>query len=195
MVILDEKNFPQDGITVEKLVRQVQAIKARTGTTRTFVLVDYLQVFPIHVPEDEARLIRTELDADKWRIGAMRDLRDYLEDDAVMVISETRKPSNPGETWGDKLADVMGAARGSYTPDMVLLFTPFTDEDLAKKFNLWAGNKKLDPVKVKEQRDALQAAGLSPNKLVIAKGRDGVTRREIPLSFWYRQSRFKEGID
>jgi len=201
IVILDEKNFPQDEATVEKLVREVQAVKARTGAARAFVLVDYLQVFPI--PEHEARNIRTDLDADKWRIGAMRDLRDYLEDDAVMVISEARKPSgNAGEKWGGALADVMGAARGAYTPDMVFLFSPFTDEELSEEFDLWketgkgdSRKKALDKEAVQKKRDSLQEAGLSLNKLIIAKGRDGVTRKEIPLSFWFRRSAFIEGTD
>lgn len=199
IVILDEKNFPQDEATVEKLVREVQALKARTGTTRAFVLVDYLQVFPI--PEHEARNIRTDLDADKWRIGAMRDLRDYLEEDAVMVISEARKPSGTsGDKWGGALADVMGAARGAYTPDMVFLFSPFTDEDLAEQFGLWKTDKKgdgqkLDKEAVQKKRETLQETGLSLNKLIIAKGRDGVTRKDIPLSFWFKRSAFIEGTD
>jgi len=201
IVILDEKNFPQDETTVEKLVREVQAVKARTGTTRAFCLVDYLQVFPI--PQHEGRNIRTDLDADKWRIGAMRDLRDYLEGDAVMVISEARKPSGTaGEKWGGALADVMGAARGAYTPDMVFLFAPFTDEELSDEFDLWketgkgeSRKKALAKEAVQKRREALQETGLSLNKLIIAKGRDGVTRKDIPLSFWFRRSAFIEGTD
>jgi len=133
----------------------------------------------------------------------MRDLRDYLEDDAVMVISEARKPSgNAGEKWGGALADVMGAARGAYTPDMVFLFSPFTDEELSEEFDLWketgkgdSRKKALDKEAVQKKRDSLQEAGLSLNKLIIAKGRDGVTRKEIPLSFWFRRSAFIEGTD
>ncbi len=32
-------------------------------------------------------------------------------------------------------------------------------------------------------------------KLTIAKGRDGVTRMEIPLTFWFRRSAFTEGTE
>jgi DNA primase len=195
ILILDERNFPDP--TVEKLVREVEAMKARTGTTRAFVLVDYLQVLPI--PEQEARDIRTELDADKWRIGAMRDLRDYLGGDAVMVISEARKPSGAaGERWGGALADIMGAARGAYTPDIVFLFLPLGDEEIAKKFGLSktnpkGGGEKLDLEKAKEKREALQECGISLNNLIIAKGRDGVTKRVIPITFWLWRSSFTEG--
>ena len=177
IVILDEKNFPRTEATVEKLVHQVQAIKARTGTTRAFVLVDYLQVLPI--PEAEKRNIRTDLDADKFRIGAMKTLLDYLDGDAVMVISEARKPSGD-EDWAGNIAAVMGAARGSYTPDMILLFGPHSDKDL---------------MAMGKDREELQTSGITLNKLTIAKGRDGVTKKEISLTFSFRQSAFTEGVD
>ena len=186
IVILDSKNFSQ--ATVEKLVREVQAVKARTGAMRAFVLVDYLQVFPI--PEHEAKFHRTELDADKWRIGAMKNLRDYLDGDAVMVISEARKPSGD-DPWAGNLASVMGAARGTYTPDMVLLLTPFTDEDIQKEFNFSEKDKEAAKKKRKELEEAARGRGLV--KLTIAKGRDGMKRgKEIPLSFWFMESSMED---
>ena len=98
------------------------------------------------------------------------------------------------------MADVLGAARGAYTPDMVFLFSPFTDEELTEEFGLWktdkkGDGKKLDKEAVQKKRDSLQEAGLSLNKLIIAKGWDGVTRKEIPLSFWFRRSAFIVGTD
>lgn len=184
IVILDGKNFPQ--ATVEKLVREVRALKERSNATRSFVLVDYLQVFPI--PEHEGKFHRTDLDADKWRIGAMKDLRDYLEGDAVMVISEARKPSKD-DPWAGNLAAVMGAARGTYTPDMVFLLTPFTDAEIQTTFSL--PDKEAS---VQNKRKALEdEEGRSLVKLTIAKGRDGVKRgKEIPLSFWFMKSDMEE---
>lgn len=184
IVILDGKNFPQ--ATVEKLVREVRAVKERSNATRAFVLVDYLQVFPI--PEHEAKFHRTDLDADKWRIGAMKDLRDYLEGDAVMVISEARKPSKD-DPWAGNLAAVMGAARGTYTPDMVFLLTPFTDAEIQTTFSL-----PDKDASVQNKRKALEdEEGRSLVKLTIAKGRDGVKRgKEIPLSFWFMKSDMEE---
>jgi len=123
----------------------------------------------------------------------MRQMRDYLEnDDAVMVISEARKPSGDGGKWGAALADIMGAARGGYAPDMVFLIGPFSDEELAEEFGLYEGSK-MDEEAVEKKRDALQEEGLSLLKLKIAKGRDGVTRKEIPLTFRFRRSDFVEG--
>lgn len=176
VVILDERNFPNQHVTVEKLFQEVLALKARTGTTRAFVLVDYLQVFPI--PVNESRNHRTDLDADKWRIGAMKALRDYLDDgDAVMVISEAWKPSGAGDKRAGMHVDLVGAARAAYTPDIVFWFAALTDEELDH---------------LGESRESLQSFGLSLNKLIIAKGRDGITKLEIPLSFWFKQSKFTE---
>jgi len=179
--ILDERNFPAP--TVEKVLANLADLKARTGTNRAFVLVDYLQVWPI--PDHEARTIRSELEADKWRVGAMKTIRDSTEGDAVLVISEARKPASSGgkSEWGGDLADVMGSARGSYTPDMVFLFQALTDEDLKKHF----GN--TDP---ETKRAKLEEAGKAYNRLRIAKGRDGVLRQTFDLTFWYRQARFEE---
>lgn len=102
----------------------------------------------------------------------MKRLRDYAQDDAILVISEARKPTQKQgqgkekEDWGGELADVMGSARGSYTPDMVFLLNAKTENE-------------------KEP---------SRTKLKIVKGRDGVTKTALELIFWYTQSRFEENI-
>ena len=189
--ILDERNFPVP--TVEKVLAQLEDLKARTGTTRAFLLVDYLQVWP--VPPSEAQRIRSDLDADKWRIGAMKTLRDASDGDAVMVISEARKPSGADRgTWGGDLSDVMGSARGTYTPDMVFLFQPFDDKALKNALKKALKLPDDDEKEFESQRKLLGERGISYNKLTIAKGRDGVLRDTLDLTFWFRQSRFEEGV-
>ena len=182
--ILDERNFPAP--TVEKVLFQLEDLKARTGTTRAFLLVDYLQVWPI--PAHETSHLRGELDADKWRIGAMKTLRDASEGDAVLAISEARKPSGGDKTsWGGDLSDIMGAARGSYTPDMVFLFRPFDGRELARTLG------RSVEESLEAEKEELRMQGIAYNKLIIAKGRDGVLKDTFDLTFWYRQSRFEEG--
>jgi hypothetical protein len=56
----------------------VEDLKASSGASRIFVAVDYLQVWP--VPDTVAKHIRTDIDADKWRIGQMKELRDAQPD-------------------------------------------------------------------------------------------------------------------
>ena len=135
ILILDERNFPAP--TLEGILAHIADLKGRTGATRAFVLIDYLQVW--QPPDHILRTLRTDIEADKWRIGQMKELRDSLRDtDAVCVISEARKPAgNSGEQWGGALADLMGSARNSYTPDMAFLLHPFTDGDFAHAFNLY----------------------------------------------------------
>jgi hypothetical protein len=80
------------------------------------------------VPDAVAKHIRSDIDADKWRIGQMKELRDAVgSENAALVISEARKPSSDAQEWAGDMAAVMGAARGTYTPDMVLL------DELSKK--------------------------------------------------------------
>lgn len=190
--ILDEQNFPQP--TAERVLAQLEDLKRRTGCPRGFLLVDYLQVWPI---PDTVRL-RSELDEDKWRIGQMKTLRDQTGDDAVMVVSELRKPqgSSDPEWKGASLAHIMGSARGAYTPDIVFLFNRFTEKE-AKDAAKRAPGCPVNPDELAEDQsvlDALSEEGISPVRLEIAKGRDGVLRRSFDLTFWYRQARFEEGL-
>jgi hypothetical protein len=179
----------------EAILAAVANLKSATGASRAFVLIDYLQVWPI--PEEMSRNIRSDLEADKWRIGEMKRLRDALDSDPILVISEARKPqqSTKATAWGGDLADVMGSARACYTPDMVFIFRPFTDTELAEACKLRKGKeKKADPKEVAQARERLRQKGLSYNKLIIAKGRDGVTKGDLDLTFHYRQARFDEGV-
>jgi hypothetical protein len=196
ILILDDRNFPNP--TLESLLVQISDLKRRTGCNRIFVLVDYLQVW--QPPEHVLRTLRTDIEADKWRIGQMKELRDSLSDtDGLFVISEARKPAgNAGEKWGGALADLMGSARNSYTPDMAFLFHPFADADYATAFNLYnksdGEKKKIDKKAVDEHRARANERGIAYNKLIIAKGRDGVRKEELDLTFRFRQSSFEEGV-
>ncbi len=193
--VLDERNFPNP--TISSLLFHLRELKASTGSKRALVLVDYLQVWP--VPESAAQKIHSDLDSDKYRIGIMKTLRDAAEDDAILVISEARKPSGKsGEKWGGAVADIMGSARGSYTPDMIFLFRPFDDNELL----ICSGQDviKMNKEEKKEIADELRAEltkeGKAFNKLEIAKGRDGVRRGTIvDLTFWFRQSSFTQGVE
>jgi DnaB-like helicase C terminal domain len=181
--ILDDKNFPVP--TLEKVVDQVEDLKASSGASRIFVAVDYLQVWP--VPDTAAKHIRTDIDADKWRIGQMKQLRDAVgSQNATLVISEARKPSTDQQEWAGDMAAVMGAARGTYTPDMVLLLNPLSDKELG-------GPDDRNGEKGKKQREREAEEGFVRQRLSIVKGRDGVQRRCVDLRFLFRQSCFEEG--
>jgi DNA primase len=183
--ILDNKNFPVP--TLKNVLDQVQDLKASSGASRVFIVVDYLQVWP--VPERLMKMLRTDLEADKWRIGQMKELRDGGGSaNTVLVISEARKPPNDAQAWGGDMASVMGAARGTYTPDMVLLLNPPSDEELGNP-----GANKGDAIEAgKKVRERDVEAGFARQRLSIVKGRDGVQRGRVDLRFHFRQSRFEE---
>jgi DNA primase catalytic core len=173
--ILDGRNFPEP--TLEKVLDQIENLKTSSRASRVFTLVDYLQVWP--VTDAMAKTLRTDLDADKWRIGQMKELGDAVgSENPVLVISEARKPSNEAQEWAGDMAAVMGAARGTYTPDMVALLNPLSDDELVK----------LDG-RTREQ-DA--AEGFARQRLSIVKGRDGVQRGRVDLRFHFYHSRFEE---
>ena len=104
----------------------------------------------------------------------MKTLRDATEGGAVLVISEARKPSGSAESWGEELAEVMGSARGTYTPDAVFLFKALTEKE--------AGQNK----------EALERKGEAHYRLRIAKGRDGFQKKDLELVFRYRRATFEE---
>ncbi len=189
--ILDEVNFPEP--TVTKVLEELEDLKSSTGASRAFLLIDYLQVWPI--PTEQAQKLRGSLDADDWKIGQMKTLRDQMSDDALMVISETRKPKGGEELWGGEMSDVRGSARISYTPDIVFLFQPWSKEQLAKLWDLYARKGQINYEALKKKMETLRDEGKSYHKLIIAKGRDGVSKETIDLTFWYRQAALEEGVE
>jgi hypothetical protein len=180
IMILDAANFPEP--TVEGAMAWLAELKAVSGCTRALILVDYLQVFPLPQEVRQQRGIASDLDVDRWRIGAMKELRD-LSGEAVMVISEMDKPAGK-ESWPLKLSGITGSARSIYTPDMVFLMQALSEEECAKELG---GNPN-------EARASLRRLGIAFNRLMIAKGRDGVTRGSMDITFFYRQARFAQGF-
>ena len=174
ILILDEENFPRP--SVESILERLAWLKQYSGAPRALLLVDYLQVFPL-----PAGWTAGQEEADHWRVGAMKTLRDR-SGDAVLVISEVDKP-NPGQPWAASLNDVRGSSRAVYTPDMIFLLQALSEEEALRE----TGG---DP---RAARDQLNKLGLAFQRLIIAKGREGVERQTINLTFFYRQSRFAQG--
>jgi replicative DNA helicase len=178
ILILDEENYPRP--TIEGLVAQLKGLKARSGASRALILVDYLQVFPL--PGGPEAKAMSERDADMWRVGALKSLRD-ASGEAVLAISEVSKPA-PGQAWAGALSDIAGSSRAIYTPDMVFLLQTLSEEESLRQIG-------GDPRAAKQQ---MQQLGIAFLRLAVAKGRDGVVRDTINLTFYHRQSRFAEGF-
>ena len=192
--IIDQSTCPY--IDARTVVNYVDALKQRSKCSRAIVIIDYLQVWPVNT---NARLLENE--ADKWRIGEMKKIRDALNDDPVIVISEARKPSGKDEQWGGDLSDVMGSARGTYTPDVVMLLSQIKPKSLS---TIW---EKNDLPKVKPEEDAecieadkeglaiknlLAKHGICICKVEVPKARDGMQKFSTLLEFHFNKNTFNK---
>ena len=146
-----------------------------------------------------SRLLENE--ADKWRIGEMKKIRDALNDDPVIVISEARKPSGKDDLWGGDLSDVMGAARGTYTPDVVMLLSQIKPKSLS---TIWAKNN-LPKVTAEEDVECAEADkdglaiknllakhGIAICKIEVPKARDGMQKFSSLLEFHFNRNTFNK---
>jgi replicative DNA helicase len=179
-------------LSAEFIIKYVETLKKRTGCSRSIVVVDYLQVWPI----PEHKRFTSDLEADKWRIGEIKKIKDALQkenQDPVIVISEARKPSTGNETWGSDLSDVMGSARGTYSPDAVLLLSTLSSKEVD---TLCAKMKAKDILskKIASRFDDIQQFlahhGISFCNLKMPKGRDGMKRFSTDLAFHFRKNKF-----
>jgi len=185
IAVLDVDDVGAD--LVRSAGRRADALRATSGASRAMTVVDYCQV--MEVPEGVH-----DLAADQWRIDALRRLRDRLDGDPVLAISEARKPSGRGGAWGTTMADVMGSARLAYTPDLVALLRLAGDEHVLRRLGRAVPGTSADlREQAAEARMDLRTRGCALVGLEIAKGRDGVTRRTIELTHYYRQSRLVPG--
>ena len=151
------------------------------------MVIDYLQMIP--VPDTVRRV--TELDIDKYQLrvaqdilAGMRQNESALLGDAVVAISETRKPSGGRGHWGEDLADLMGSARLGYGADAVLLYRRVTDEDQIGE--IYEAQGRVPTI------EELESEGIVPIMLAMAKGRDGMRIGEWPVEYHFNRSIFRE---
>ncbi len=187
--ILDTESCPR--VDARNVIQHIERLKEKTGCHRVFVAIDYLQVWPVSSSVNRS----SELEIDKWRIGEMKKIRDAMNDDPVIVISEARKPGSSKESWGGDLSDIMGSARGSYTPDVVMLFQEMTPTDLAKAYASRLGQNNQFASFVHQAQAFLEnsaSRGESLRSLSIPKARDGMDRFQTIVHFDYRRNTFKQ---
>lgn len=172
----------------EIIINYVDELKSKTGCQRAIVIIDYLQVWPV---SPDVRV--SDIEADKWRIGEIKKIRDGINkvhQDPVIVISEARKPSESEKAWAGDLADVMGSARGTYTPDAVLLLNPLSSKQLEI---LW---EKMKMPRVDFEDSNIKAfladLGIAICSLSMPKGRDGMKKFSTLLAFHFHKNKFEK---
>lgn len=186
LFIATEKECPDFSITLVKEL--IQAAKKQTGSMRVFVILDYLQVWPI--PEKIARILRSDLEADKWRIGQLKLLAEELENDPILSISEARKPDK-NSIWAGEIADIMGSARGAYTPDMLLLYRTILDAQTIRKL-IFTKEDSVTEEQIEWILKKYEKSHCDLQQLTLRKGRDGMKRGALFLKFYYRKNSFQE---
>lgn len=186
--VLDRQTF-SGGISAASILREMNALKAQSGAVRAFVVIDYLQMIPI---PDSVRL-NSELDSGKYQLRVAQDIlagmrqgESSLMGDAVIAISETRKPATGRRHWGEDLSDLMGSARLGYGADAVLLYRRIIEDDQLADVYESAG-RSTSPM-----AEQLENDGIAPIMLSLAKGRDGMSLGEWPLEYHFNRSIFRE---
>jgi replicative DNA helicase len=192
--IIDSSMSPS--LNARTAIGYINELKTKTGCDRVIVIVDYLQVWPI-----TGKLsIQTELELDRWRVSQIKQIRDAINNDPIIVISEARKPSG-SDKWGGDMSDIMGSARAAYTPDVVMLYYPTDPLEIARQWEEHRlpipknikSTRKEDEERAKAQkiREYLGQQGIGFYTLKIEKGRDGMHKGEINLMFHFRKNIFK----
>lgn len=194
--IIDSSTCPM--INSDAVINYIERLKKQTNCSRAIVIIDYLQVWPI----PQGLRFSSDIEADKWRIGEIKKIRDAVNktnQDPVIVISESRKPSSGDDAWGGDLSDVMGSARGTYTPDAVLLLSALQPTQLKK---LWEqmkmppinykedGNEPDDPKDPSNIKGFLARHGIAICNLKMPKARDGMKKFNTLLAFHFHKNKF-----
>lgn len=181
-------------IDSKMIINYVELLKEKTKCKKAIVIIDYLQVWPT----SQGVRNTNENEADKWRIGEIKKIRDGIQNDPVIVISEARKPSGNNDQWGGDLSDIMGSARQSYTPDIVMLLNPLMPKQLEKLWTKHISNKLPDIWSDDHNEDKegqkiknfLAHHGIAICTLHAPKVRDGMQKFNINLVFYFRKNKF-----
>ena len=205
LIIVDRDDFDEDEGTVLRLIEE---LKLKTGCERILLVVDYLQVWEPPVTVEQA--FRTDVEADRWRIEAMKRMKNTLRrDDALLVISEMRKRDQSNKERY-RVEDLMGSARLGHAADTVLLWHSLTASEKVKYFDTTGGGiltyypttrrsiEKVKPAEIAEEAEKIDDYFKTINTQVywleIAKGRDGTIRRVLPITVHYNQLTIDEGF-
>jgi replicative DNA helicase len=187
--VCGRQDLPGD-LDAARLAALLADAKAAAGATRGLLVLDYLQL--VEVPAAVQKL--GDLAADKYRVRIVQDIVARTktpanpEGDAVLVISEVRKPPDAKQGWGSLLADLMGAARTAYAADAVLLYRNMSTTEIKKVYGLGAASKD----QVAQHMAQLDETGITPMIVSLVKGRDGTHRGEWPMEFLYRRSTWQQ---
>jgi replicative DNA helicase len=144
-----------------RLSTLIQEAKERLKVERLFVVVDNLQAILVEPPHGGAW--SGDMERDRLIIEGLSRLQQETNE-AILVISEVNKGQFED---ADGMGDLLGTGRNAYRADVVMLMSRAYE---------WA--KPVDnPNKIEKVYDDLELS------LLIDKGRDGVERGKVKLSW------------
>ncbi len=179
-------------ITPEALIETVEALKRSTRCRRSFIAIDYLQLWPI----DEKKNFKKETDQDRWIMTQMKKLQERYVEDPVLIIAESRKPTVAGGAWGADLSDISGSARLGYAIDGSFQLVPVTDGQLefigeTNGFE-FSGSKNVKRDRfLFLLREELEFRGVSLCYLHYSKARAGAFKFKVLLEFNYHKNKYR----
>lgn len=181
-------------IDSRKVINLVNKIKETSGCSRSILVIDYLQIWPIDYDQIKTK---SELESDKWLMAQMQILQEIYIDDPAIIICEARK-SAAGVSNRLTLADISGSARLGYGFEAALSINPYADDDqlfhLGKKLLNIKGNalpRKSTNAEILIQvlKEILFGYGYAFSDLEMLKIREGDRFIEL-MTLDYRRNLF-----
>lgn len=181
-------------IDSKKVINLVNRVKSASGCSRSILVIDYLQIWPIDYEQINTK---SELESDKWLMAQMQILQEIYIDDPAIIICEARK-SAAGVSNRLTLADISGSARLGYGFEAALSINPYSDDDqlfhLGKKLLNIKGHalpRKAPNAEILIQvmREVLYRYGYAFSDLEMLKIREGDRFIEL-MTLDYRRNIF-----
>lgn len=123
LVILGKEECEK--IDSHQVIRLVNKVKEASGCSRSILVIDYLQIWPINYDEIKTK---SDLEADKWHMAQMQILQKIYIDDPAIIICEARKSAS-GVVNRLTLGDISGSARLGFGFEAALSINPYSDDE------------------------------------------------------------------
>lgn len=158
------------------VVGLVERMKAEAGATRAVVVFDNLQAMPVAEPTGGQWRGEQALERDRYTIAKMNELTDGGALDSVIVISEQNK-AGMGK---DDSTSFLGTGRINYAADATVLL---------KDPESYGKGGEGDKLREQHYENGMRWVVWS-----LKKGRAGMDRGTVEMTYDFRHHRFVEGF-
>lgn len=182
--ILDRFNFPD--ARRYNILCEMERLKRETDTEHCLLGLDYLNL--LETPEGFI-----QMEKDDWLADEIRIIADYMNEDPVLAIAESRK--NDGAEKKGTSDNIKGSHRIVMRADCIIMLNAFDDDKICTEFTISPSGyveRRLVTDGEYEEKDAKKRAKLAERiraalakrgeaaiTLKIDKARDGATKTDI----------------